>query len=1291
MKKYIGLDLGSSSMKAVVLDENREMQFKTRITHHGKTAETLKKLMKELEALQLQADSKVVITGVNGSLLVRQEYIAGDIPAIEKGSRFLYPKAEAVLEIGSQNARYLTELGGKTPPSFAVNESCAGGTGSFFEDQMYRLGLQIEHYSTLCAQAESVPRLSGRCSVFAKTDIIHRQQEGVDTPDILLGLCYATIRNLKATVIRNLPINKPMAFCGGVLYNEGVKKAIRDIFQLSGSELLADETGVYAQAIGAAVMAMEGTLALSWNMCVDNAEHAKADISGIVRLEPLELEDLSVTKDPVCVPVKEGHKVSLGIDVGSTSTNLVLVDETGDLVDFQYLRTRGEPEEVVKKGLNNILERFGNKIQITSAGVTGSGRYLIGNMIGADSVKDEITAQAKAAFLADDNTDTVFEIGGQDSKYIQIAAGGVKDFQMNKICAAGTGSFLEEQANRLQVPVEEYGELALAAKNPVDLGERCTVFIESNISACQSKGVETPDILAGLCHSVIHNYLYKVVGNKPVGKHIMLQGGVCYNAGVVAAFRAVYGDRVKVSSYFSISGAYGVARIAAEETGKNHSNFRGLRLDRAGNETGSLQSVIKENEDYYNKAKEYFFDGYVRTLDPEKKTVGIPYVLLVHKLFPMFRAFFENLGYNCLLSQETNEDIIEIAQKYAQAETCYPVKLIYGHMAWLADQKVDYIFLPSVLTMKHEKSKVYRNYGCIYMQSAPQMIFENMKLAEQGITLLNPRFSLDFGQKAMAGCMISAGVSLGKSKPACTAALLRGAMAVRKHTEQVEMLGEELLSGLKPDEKVLVMVTRTYGIEDPVLNMEIPQELLKRGYKVITISHLPSHDVDISAEYENLYWPFGQHIISSAKMIAKHPNLFAVYLTNHGCGPDTMLTHLFQKEMGDKPYLNIEVDEHFSKVGAITRIEAFLNSIAQHKIQSTPVNMRELKHLTIGKAAIPKSISRNKKIYLPYLYPYTQIISWILNNKGYEMEVLPQSDEITLSRGQTRAMSKEYLSFTSLVGSILVKNQADIEAQFLIPQTEGSETDGLYARVIYDLLGREGSVAAPMVETLPFEFKEFEPVFLGILGGDLVLTAPVREREMLMNRIQAMQEISMEKLKELALQISVNRKKQIAVIGDPYLVYHPFLHGYLLEDLEKSGEQLQWMPLGEYLCFLWNKRAASAKEKKVVSRYQKQIQELSKSMGIISPYADGLKEIFDAASGCLSQVSGGNISYRYGKQYCLNHAKAVIHISSTYENAQTIMNLFEKKSNLPAISLSFEGTNQESIREKLQSFVYYLK
>lgn len=467
----LGMDIGTSTVKLVLL-KNQEIEKQWMAVHHGNPFVCLKKGLSTLE-LAMDTPFSLCVTGSNTEALLEQDSAIpslGDIPAIVEGVRWIIPQVGSVIEIGSQSARFITDLQSRAP-QFSVNEHCAGGTGSFFEDQMSRVGCKLEDYSSLVKQAQSVPRLSGRCAVFAKTDIIHRQQEGVSTPDILLGLCYAMIRNYKATIVRRLPVCKPVVFCGGVTCNAGVIRAIRDVFGLSEKELTVPEFARYEAALGAALKA-SGSFTL--RQLNDSLDRTLTTHHMVGTLPKLELRPGTSLAEPNATKIIPESGCALGIDIGSTSTDLVLVGADGELVDFQYLRTAGDPEGAVRKGLASIRQRFGD-IRFTAVGVTGSGRERIGKRIGADAVRDEITAQAKGAAHWVPEVDTVFEIGGQDSKYISIQNGEVVDFQMNKICAAGTGSFVEEQAARMGIPLAEFAHwpYPLSIRHPWENGARC--------------------------------------------------------------------------------------------------------------------------------------------------------------------------------------------------------------------------------------------------------------------------------------------------------------------------------------------------------------------------------------------------------------------------------------------------------------------------------------------------------------------------------------------------------------------------------------------------------------------------------------------------------------------------------------------------------------------------------------------------------------------------------------------------------------------------------------------------
>lgn len=1297
----LGIDIGTATVKLVLTDENKTIITTWETLHHNQPSTMLKMGITELGVFLTEAVA-VGITGADAlsfHKVLKDSGFLEDVPAIVEGTKLLAPSARSIMEIGSQGSRFITQI--DQVPQFATNGHCAGGTGSFFEDQMSRLGLSIEDYSELVEQATSVPRLSGRCAVFAKTDIIHRQQEGVRTPDILLGLCYAMIKNYKATIVRDLLVDKPVAFCGGVTKNRGVIRAIKEVFGLQEDELIVPAYASFAGAVGAALHASGSFTSEQLFLAAD---HMKESHHGSLSALPASSEN--TLSDPACTQFPVSGKCALGIDIGSTSTDLVIIGEHNELVDYQYLRTAGNPEAAVRKGLASIKERFGELV-FQAVGVTGSGRERVGRMLGADAIRDEITAQAAGAAHCVPEVNTVFEIGGQDSKYIHIEDGRVVDFQMNKICAAGTGSFVEEQAARMGIPINEFGPLALTAKNPASLGERCTVFIETAIAAASAEGIAQNEIAAGLCYAIVKNYLHKVVGTKPVGNHIVLQGGVAYNPGIVAAFRAFYGERLIVNPYFSISGAFGVALLAKEVNVGKTSSFAGYEFSGKTIHMDTRNEEVRKNIEFYHQADKLLLDGYTGERDPRKKTVGVPFALMIHKFFPMANAFFTSLGYNVLLTKPTNEETIRLSQENARGETCYPVKLIYGHMKQLIDAKVDYIFLPTIHTMKHELSHVEHNYGCVYMQTAAVSIGKALGLEEKGITLLSPVFDLDFGKEAMASAMVGLGKILGIPKPFCAKALLAGAMAVRKHTNAVEKQGKQLLDSLKPEDKVLVLITRNYGVSDPILNMGIPDLLLERGIKVITLSHLPGHALDISEEYPNLYWPFGQHILSGAKLIAHHPNLYAVYLTNHGCGPDSMLSHLFKKEMGDKPYLQIEVDEHFSKVGVVTRIEAFLNSLSKRNAKALPADF-DIENVTIRTSNIQPNVQKELPLYLPNLGLYTEFIRQYYEQTGHTVHVLPMADEEALSLGRAHTNSKEYLPFVVLLGSIL-KDQKERASQhsvqYLVPQTLGSEADGQYATVIDAILLQSGMknimLAAPIIEYVPEQTADLDLFARAIMTGDLLYAIPSEKR----NCFDVSSILEWSELEQLAKRIAKLTAKStvLGVTGTPMCL--SVLNDGILDELEKEYTILR-APLIEYLYFLWRENRCGEKKGKLLAGHpqapSKEIMETiglhMKTIGTLlgkqNSFSADIQSLSDTADMYLRDFAGGNGRYRFAKTLELaKRTDAMLTVAPRYENTSIILQMrgLKQACETPLYEIEVDQDWDETAWSKLRAFLYYVK
>lgn len=1260
MEYKAGLDIGSSSIKLVVMDESNKLIQKKTLQHHGNIVRGVLTVIKDVDE-----NLPILITGSHADDFFEEKYILEDIPAIHKGGMTLCNTCNTIIDIGSQNGRIIGDFANGKPPVFAINESCAGGTGSFFEDQMHRLNCKLEDYSSLVEKASSIPTMSGRCSVFAKTDIIHKQQEGVDTNDILLGLCYATIRNFKVTVVKNIPVVPPVVLGGGVSYNKGVIQACKEVFSLKDDELFVSDDCSYIQAIGACMNASNAfTVKNAKEMLTKHIEtHSEND--EIKKLEPLVFTSDMDVFDPECKQITSKTEVFMGIDVGSTSTNLILMDKDCNLIDMQYMKTLGDPKQQVLKGFDTIVKKYGDLIEIIGVGVTGSGRYFIGETIGADCIKDEISAQAKCGAFYDPLVDTIFEIGGQDSKYISIEDQEVKDFTMNRICAAGTGSFLEEQAGLLDVKIQEYGAIAKQSKQPIDLGERCTVFIKTNISTAMSKGASKEDILAGLSHSIIRNYLFKVVEHRKVGNHILLQGGVCYNPSIVASFVSFYKDKVHVNPYFSISGAFGVALLTKQqmEKSKQPTNFYGFYLEKKNEakvkQTKQTEDLMKVND--LIEQKKY---------DPNKKTVGIPMVLMNYKLAPIVQTLFESLGFNVIFSKSNNA-IAAMSQANAVADTCYPVKLVYGHFAWLAVKQVDYIFMPRVETMAHDEPGCSRNFGCMYMQSSAKFVFDSMHLSDKGITLLSPQLYIKDKNFSMKQEFMKMVQSLGISKPKMMLAMANVAKKKQQLAKQQKQKLQEVSKRIATQEKQFVLVCRPYDAHDPILNMQIPQEFAKRGYTLIPHKMFidPEH-YSLNDDYQNLFWPFGKHLIKTARKVAQTKNTYAIYITNHGCGPDGMLLHLFEKEMGEKPYLHIEVDEHVSKVGVITRIEAFLNAIEQDDGTCVPYNK-------------PNACSTSLKKDLDYgLYNigmYSDAIASYFNTIGYHVHALKQSDASSFKVARTKILAKEYTNFIAMLASVLENKETNI----IVPSNLGSESDGMYPDIIASMQQEtQANITTFMIEDLLHSSYGFE-IFSIILAIDLIQSLPNDLQPM----YQSMDLTKKETILDLCNAIKQQtHKKPIYVFGEYTCVYNTYCNHDLKKRLHEEGFVLQLMALSEYLLCLTLKTYGKTKDlNRIVDLYETVVSLVGDVCNMSS--MDDLLQVIQKET---PHYTGGNICYRYAKRCVSMNVSAMIEVSSLYENTQTVLSMLENKNDIPYLCLQMEETNKEAVYEKLKSFLYYL-
>ncbi|MBI5234555.1 MAG: CoA activase, partial [Deltaproteobacteria bacterium] len=693
----IGMDIGSVAVKVVCFDPSSNIILERYERTMGCPLETTLKLLGEVVSSYGREDIQFVsATGSGGNLIAQLigAYFCNEVIAQSRAIAHFHPEVRTIVEMGGQDAKLIMLGSGGCIEDFQMNSVCAAGTGSFLDQQAVRMGFTIEEFGGLALKSENPPRIAGRCSVFAKTDMIHLQQIATPVHDIVAGLCYAVARNFKSTIGKGKEFLRPVSFHGGVAANPGVRKAFKEVLELGDSEYIVPEHFASMGAIGALLTGLDKNKGINrFKGLSDLERHIK---EGSAREDALNRLDRpeghpSQKRNSAGYRFPEGKKIHvyMGLDVGSTSTNVVLIDKDSRLVAKRYLATAGRPLEAVRQGLKEIAEECAEFVEVAAVGTTGSGRYLTGDFVGADIVRNEITAQATAASAIDPLVDTVFEIGGQDSKYIAISDGVVVDFEMNKVCAAGTGSFLEEQAERLGISIKkEFGDMAIGSSAPAKMGERCTVFIESDMVHHQQRGVGKDDIVAGLAYSIAHNYLNRVVGDRRIGERIFFQGGTAANLAVISAFERITGKRIVVPEHHDVTGAIGVAILAIKEKDPSSKTiFKGFDLSRRPYELRSFvcrdcanvceirEVVIKDERSLYyggrcekydmkaaqtktphlaclfKEREKILFSSYTGMrparvgADAAAPKIGLPRALFNYEMYPFWKAFFTELGY----------------------------------------------------------------------------------------------------------------------------------------------------------------------------------------------------------------------------------------------------------------------------------------------------------------------------------------------------------------------------------------------------------------------------------------------------------------------------------------------------------------------------------------------------------------------------------------------------------------------------------------------------------------------
>lgn len=969
----VGLDIGSGTLKYAVIDKKKIITGEPiPVSGHP-----LKAAQKAISQIRAKGDIEAIgITGTSG------EEVAGflglqhidEVTTALNTLKRIYPNTRSVIEIGRENSKYMQlRSSGKqiVVEEYNMNTRCAAGTGSFLDSKSKRSGRSLESFEEEASKSDKPAPIAGRCVVFAETDMVHHFQEGIPERDIIAGMYQALAKNfVAATIPKAADIKRPVLFFGGVSDSRLMQKFLKEELRrqrgigLKSREFIVPEHNRALHAIGAAI----GAQRLEPNV-LDKLEHKEQE------KQVSSWPELKLKKSKILPPPKINEHLGvqdayLGLDVGSVSTKAAIIDSKGKVIASHYTYTKMNPAQAVKDLMKELHSRVGDDICIRGTATCGSGRFLNAVLIGANEIIDEISAQGLGCIAVYPKVDTIFEIGGQDSKYLKIEKGTLEAFEMNKECAAGTGSFLEEQCNALGIlkkdgrpDLDRFGELALKAKRPVNTGERCTVFMESAVVQHQQNNIDVERICAGLCISVAQNYLNRVVEGKPIGKQIMFTGAVAKYKGLIAAFEMLTGKRITVPNECKLTGAIGAALAAkrrVEQTGEE-SAFHGFEKIQQSNvhldtmvceacpnmcriSSANIQRPDGSKDVYYtgdrcgkfsSKGKkkhvlpDYFADRekimerIASSISEEigaelgKRKVGMLRTMLHNDYYPLWSTFFQALGFEVVLSDRTNRKMIEDGVEAVSGEPCFPQKVSHGHMKNLLDKKLDFVFVPSMIETEGICG-IEKSYACPYVQGTPYIFssaFENEKM-------IVPKVNL---KEDVVQALYDIGHQIGRDDEEIAYAYDLAKQAQKKFRKALLKRGKEVLKQYAGKE-AYVLVARPYHM-DSALVLDIWKRMQEDlGVPVLPMDYLPLDNYDIRKKHPNMYWTYGQKILQAAMAINDSykkdwPKLRPVFITNFGCGPNSFIYPYF-KEESDVPPIMISIDEHTAAAGIITRYQA---------------------------------------------------------------------------------------------------------------------------------------------------------------------------------------------------------------------------------------------------------------------------------------------------------------------------------------------------------------------------------
>lgn len=1151
MSYQVGIDVGSTTVKLVVLNNVKETIFQKYERHFSDVKAAVSRILQEaLPVLGENQRVKVAITGSGGMGLaeVLEIPFIQEVIACTKTVEEIIPETDVAIELGGEDAK-ITFFDGALEQR--MNGSCAGGTGAFIDQMAVLLKTDANGVNELAKNYQQLYPIASRCGVFAKTDVQPLINEGADKADIAASIFQAVVNQTIAGLASGRKIRGKVAFLGGPLYfMSELRKRFIETLNLADEDVIFPSDPQLFVAKGAAFYADESDFT-TFETLLSSLEKTGETLSKSPALPPLfenpeALEKFRKRHSKATVEYRDlsnHHGVTfLGVDAGSTTTKVVLIDEEGKILFDFYGNNEGQPLETTMGVLKDLYEKMPKDTFIGKSCITGYGEHLIKNALKVDLGEVETMAHYKAANFFQPGVDFILDIGGQDMKAMTIKDGVLSSIQLNEACSSGCGSFIETFAKSLNYNVKDFAKEALLAENPVDLGSRCTVFMNSKVKQVQKEGASVGEISAGLSYSVIKNAIYKVIKiRRPedLGEKIVCQGGTFYNEAVLRAFEEISGREVIRPTIAGLMGAFGCALMALEDyTGEESTllNEEELATFSAEKEfthcglcennclltvtifsdgrkfiTGNrcergAQIKLKREDKRVNlvdyKYRKLFRYRSLKEKDAPHGVMGLPRVLNMYENYPLWHTFFTQLGFRVVLSPRSNKELYEKGMETIPSDTaCYPAKITHGHIQALINEGIKQIFYPGVVFEQVEDSDADNHFNCPIVQSYPDVIKNNVDEIREGrIDYYNPYVNLA-EENSVSDVLTQTFAKFNFSKEEVANALHAGYEALREFKADIQKKGEETLIHLnETGQKGIVLAGRPYHI-DPEINHGIAEVITQEGFHVLTEDSI-SHLGDVKNLRVVNQWVYHARLYAAASLVAKTKNLELVQLNSFGCGIDAVTTDQVEEIMDryGKIYTVLKIDEG-ANLGAIRiRLRSLKAAVKEREKQAylPPVETKESE-----KIVFTKEMRKNHTLLLPMLSPIHQegLIDLALKASGYNVVCLPAMDKDAIDVGlkfvNNDACYPAIISIGQLIEA-LESGQYDLEnTSVMMTQTGGGCRATNYIPLLRKALNDAGFPQVPVVsvslgnkgvESNPgfkFTLPMLKRIVVAVLYGDL--------------------------------------------------------------------------------------------------------------------------------------------------------------------------------------------------------------